>query len=44
MPARRSKRPKPRASTIGLGLMLTRAEIQKLKALAASDLRCANLR
>jgi len=48
MPARRPtrKRPKPRpckgkpsAQVVGLGLMLTRAEIQKLKAQAASDLR-----
>jgi len=48
MPARRPtcKRPKPRQRkgkaripAIGLGLMLTRAEIAKLKAVAASDLR-----
>jgi len=45
MATRRKKRPKPRprkgerGSVIGLALLLTRAEIVKLKALAASDLR-----
>jgi len=47
MPARRPTRkrptPRPRKATqpprIGVAVMLTKAEIQKLRALAASDLR-----
>jgi len=38
----RLRKRKPHSAAIGLGLMLTRAEIQKLKALAASDLRSVN--
>ena len=44
LPTRKRPRPrprkgKPRTPVIGVGLFLTRAEIQKLKAIAASDLR-----
>ena len=38
-PKPRPREGKPHTPAIGLGLFLTRAEIQKLKALAASDLR-----
>ena len=38
-PKPRTRTGKPRTAVIGVGLFLTRAEIQKLKGLAASDLR-----
>jgi len=41
-PKSRLRKGRPRNPAIGLGLMLTRAEIAKLKALAASDLRSGN--